>query len=149
MADNSMFKYALIGGAAYFAYTQGWLSFLGIGPTTAAAVPAPVIPIVPLPVPVVAPTGVAFNSLDQIYIRMVAAATKDGVTSTGPDVWDAYAVQVGAPNPMPAPEDAGLTRVNMTAAQYWAAMAPVLKTQHGLSGLGIYGGLGALTRRYI
>jgi hypothetical protein len=79
---------------------------------------------------------------------MVAAATKDGITQQGPDAWAVYAVNAGAPNPMPAPEDAELTRVNMTAAQYWSAMAPVLKTKNGLSGLGIYGGLGVLVRRY-
>lgn len=150
MADNSgMIKLGLIAVVGYYAYSQGWLSALGIGPAAIAApiVPttgaAPVVPVAPIP-----PSGPAFNSLDSIYTRLVAAAKADGTTSTGPDGWNFYAVSVGAPNPMPAPEDAGLTRVNMTAAQYWAAMAPLLKTQHGLSGLGMYGTLGAISRRY-
>jgi hypothetical protein len=36
---------------------------------------------------------------------------------------------------------------NLTAAQYWAVMAPWLSSTAGLSGLGIYGGLGAIVRR--
>jgi len=41
MADNSgILKIALFGGAAYLAYTQGWLSFLGLSPSGSAAPPA-------------------------------------------------------------------------------------------------------------
>ena len=37
---------------------------------------------------------------------------------------------------------------NLTAVQYWAVMAPWVSAQLGLGGLGVYGGLGALARRY-
>ena len=37
---------------------------------------------------------------------------------------------------------------NLTAAQYWAVMAPWVASTIGLSGLGNYGGLGAVVRRY-
>lgn len=143
MADNSsMIKYALFAGAGYLAYQQGWLSVLGIGTPKAAAATLP--PVAP-PAAAVAPGS--SNVLDHIYTGIVAAAAADHTTTTGPDVWNVYAVRSGGPNPMPAPEEAGLTRVDMTAAQYWTAMAPLVKTKLGLSGLGIYGGLGQLAMR--
>jgi hypothetical protein len=41
VADNSLVKYGLFAGAAYLAYRQGWLSFLGLGgPTVVTAPPA-------------------------------------------------------------------------------------------------------------
>jgi hypothetical protein len=85
---------------------------------------------------------------------MLAAATAAGTTSTGVDGWGYYLNQVPgvvAPDPI-LPFTAANPNFdrsqNMSAAQYWAVIAPVLKTQYGLSGLGIYGGLGALMRRY-
>ena len=149
-------KVGLFGAALYVAYTQGWLSFLGLG--TAAAVssaattgtaatgavanpPVASVPVVPV------------RSLDSIYQDMVAKATAAGTSSTGVDGWGYYLNQTGvaAPDPIPAFSAAipNFDRSqNFTAPQYWAIMAPVLKTQLGLSGLGIYGGLGALMRRY-
>jgi hypothetical protein len=141
-----MMKYALFAGAGYLAYKQGWLSVLGIGSASAPVVAA-APGVVPSAAPVAPAAPAASNVLDHIYAGIVAAAAADKVTVTGPDVWDVYAVRSGGPNPMPAPEDVGLTRVDMTAAQYWTAMAPYLKTKLGLSGLGIYGGLGQLAMR--
>jgi len=151
VADNSgLIKIGLFAGAAYLAYSQGWLSFLGIGTaaatttattTTGTAATTTAVELAKVAAP-------SFNSLDAIYSRMVALASKDGITSTGPDVWNYYTVNAGGPSQMPSPEDAGLTRVNMTSAQYWSAMSPVLKTKLGLSGMGFYGGLGAVARRY-
>ncbi len=43
---------AAVGGLGYFAYTQGWLSFLGIGtPSASAPAPIPVVNVAPVPVP--------------------------------------------------------------------------------------------------
>lgn len=125
MADNT--KLLLFGGAAVAA----WWFFLR--PSAVVAVPAAVAPAATVP-----PAG---HVLDNIFAGMVAKAGADHITSTGPDTWNVYAVRAGAPDPMPAPEDAGLTRVDMSAAQYWAGMAPVLASTKGLSGLGRYGNL--------
>jgi hypothetical protein len=152
VADNSgLIKIAAIGAAAYLAYTQGWLSFLGIGtaapatPVTPAA-PAPVAPVVPDPNAI---TGA--NTLDGIFTRMKATAPAGNHNVDGWNYWLASAGNLTPPDPMPIFQAAvpGFDRAQLlTAAQYWAVMAPALKTQLGLSGLGIYGGLGALMRRY-
>jgi LDH2 family malate/lactate/ureidoglycolate dehydrogenase len=163
VADNNstFMKVGLFGAALYLAYSQGWLSFLGIG--TAAAVPATGTPATanPLAVGVPTPTPVSTSpvnvpsTLDSAYAKMVAAATAAGTTSTGVDGWGYYLNNSGAgitsPDPIPAFSAAipNFDRSqNFTAPQYWAIMAPALRSQLGLSGLGIYGGLGALARRY-
>jgi hypothetical protein len=150
-ADNSgMIKIALFAGAGYLAYRQGWLSMLGLG-TPAAASPAPAVPATPAPNP---NAIVGANSLDAIYTRMLAAAK---VSSANVDEWGYYLnnelAKTGkvAPDPMPIFQTAvpNFDRAQkLSAAQYWAVMSPALKTQLGLSGLGIYGGLGQLLRGY-
>jgi hypothetical protein len=71
------------------------------------------------------------------------------------DTWDFYlnqALPAGktAPDPMPifvAAIGPDFDRSAMFNAQgYWAIMAPALRSQLGLSGLGVYGGLGAIAR---
>lgn len=166
MADNSatFMKLGLFGAALYVAYSQGWLSFLGIG--TAAAVPSAtgtaatgasanssvaVVPVASNPISV---TPASTPSLDAIYAGMVAKAKAAGESSSlGADAWGYYLNQSGvtAPDPLPILSAAvpNFDRSQtFTAAQYWAIMAPALQSQLGLSGLGIYGGLGALMRRY-
>jgi hypothetical protein len=176
VADNSgIVKLALIGGAGYIAYTQGWLSFLGLSPggstvtasapaTSASTVPAPIppsspaaSPSPPASTPPVPPTPVT-NSLDTLYQNMVAAANAAGQPSQlGVDGWDYYLNSVlpaGQVAPDPAPlftaAFGGLwTRSTpMVASNYWAVVSPVLKSQFGLSGLGIFGGLGQVSLRY-
>jgi hypothetical protein len=85
----------------------------------------------------------------------------------GVDAWGYYLNQELSPLGLQAPDPqpifsgliAGLNQMNntnlafdrsslVTASTYWAQMAPALRSQLGLSGLGIYGGLGALMRRY-
>lgn len=142
VADNSGFiKLGIAAAVGYFAYTKGWLSFLGIG-SPAVAAPAPV------PVPAPNPNAITgANTLDGIYTRLVAAAPSG---AHGVDVWGSYLAPIlgsAPPDPMPIFTAAvpGFARSQqLTAAQYWAVMAPVLKTQFGLAGLGIYGGLGAV-----
>jgi hypothetical protein len=144
VADNSgLIKIGAIGGALFLAYRQGWLAFLGLGPAPAAPATAALAPN---------PNAITgANTLDGIYQRMVAAAP------SGPhsiDEWDVYLKQtdnIAPPDPMPLFTAAvpGFDRSQqVTAAQYWGVMAPALKTQLGLSGLGTYGGLAALSMRY-
>ena len=144
MADNSgMIKLGLFAAAAYYAYSQGWLSVLGIGApaaATPAATPA-AAPVNPNPI-----TG--SNTLAGIYSRMVAAA---GSGSRGVDAWNSYLATAGnltPPDPMPIFTAAvpGFDRSQLlTAAQYWGVMAPALTAQQGLTGMGrVFAGLGAI-----
>ena len=157
MADNSgIIKVALFGGVVYLAYTQGWLSFLGLTPSMAVATPTttPIMPVTPAPNPN-AITGA--NSLDAIFQRVVTAANAP-TAGLNVDSWGYYLnaelgkIGKSAPDPMPifTSAVANFDRSQLlNAAQYWAVMAPALKTQLGLSGLGIYGGMaGYMMRRY-
>ena len=175
MADNStIIKVAAVGAAAYVAYTQGWLSFLGIAaPTSAATAPAaaantpvataPTGAVVPSPAPVAAPTVPnKANVLDGIYGRMVAAANAPS-QGLGVDAWGYYLNQqlaplgLIAPDPVPifsayagapSPGAPSFDRSTFltTAPTYWQLMAPALQSQLGLSGLGVIGGLGMYWR---
>lgn len=183
MADNSGFiKIAAIGAAVYLAYTQGWLSFLGLGTASSASTastgtPAATganLPAVSVPVATVAttPPSPKANVLDGIYTAMVKAANAPSA-GLGVDAWGYYLNQqlgplgLSAPDPMPlfqayvtsisAPPPGGSpgqpatfdrSTYTFSGPTYWAVMAPALRSQLGLSGLGLYGGLGALMRRY-
>jgi hypothetical protein len=141
VADNNMVKIALIGGAAYLAYRQGWLSFLGVG-TPKSVSSAPSVPT-PAPDPN-AITGA--NTVAGVQARTIAAA-KAPSTGLSIDEWGYFLNNVlaplgkQAPDPMPlfsavAP---GFDRSQViTSGQYWAVMAPALKSQLGLTGLGLY-----------
>jgi hypothetical protein len=176
-----MIKVGAVAVAAYVAYAQGWLSFLGIGTATPAATPA-ATPSgasvlgtdtssgTPVSSPTPAPSAKA-NVLDGIYTAMVKAANAPSA-GLGVDAWGYYLnnqlapLGLQAPDPQPLFSDY-ITAINavalpgapvlpafdrstflVTAPIYWGVMAPALRTQLGLSGLGIYGGLGALMRRY-
>jgi hypothetical protein len=141
-ADNSgMIKLGVVAAVAYYAYSQGWLSSLGIGPAV-----APVVPV-----PVVANPNVILgaNSLGGIFQRMVAAAQAPSA-GLGVDAWGSYLntqlapLGKAAPDPMPIFQAAvpNFDRGQLlNAAQYWAVMAPALGTQLGLSGLGFCRGM--------
>lgn len=137
MAGNNtgaLIKYGLIGVGGYFLW--GWWQKRTPGTPDPAAAG-------------VAPTGVAFNSLDQIYQRLAAAVGSSQYTADG---FNVYLKQVGGvatpPDPAAVFTAAGWNReAPMSLAQYWASIAPYLKTNMGMSGLGIYGGLGALMGR--
>jgi hypothetical protein len=146
VADNSgMIKLAVVAAAAYYAYTQGWLSALGIGAPAAAApaTPAPAVPVLVVPNPN-AITGA--NTVAGVQARTIVAANApaDGLSVDG---WG-YSLNsvlsplgMVAPDPMPLFSAAvpGFDRSQvLTAGQYWAVMAPALKSQLGLSGLGLY-----------
>jgi len=180
MADNSaIIKIGIFGAAAYVAYTQGWLSFLGLTPaatpattgTTTGSTSGSTAGSTSGSSTGTGTTGA--NSLDTIYQAMLKAAGSVPSEGLGMDAWGYYLNQqlapLGktAPDPMPIFQssvnaaNAAQLAVNpnaqvaqfdrstpMTAAFYWSGMAPALRSQLGLSGLGIYGGLGAVMRRY-
>jgi len=124
--------------------------------TSTVATPAatPAAPVTPTPVTPAAP-----SSLDATYASLKSlAATDTYFTGSGDaltsDVnhWNYYLAQLlGTAGPtIPGGmfnNVSGDDQNNLTAAQYWAVMAPWLSSTAGLSGLGIYGGLGAIVRR--
>lgn len=147
MADNS--KLLLLGGAvvAYYAYTQGWLASFGLGtpatPAPAPAVPATLPEVSPVPPTTAASVAPTVSDL-QAAVILAAQAPADGL---GVDAWGWYLnnqlapLGKAAPDPMPLFTAAtpGFERSQkVTAAQYWAVMAPALHSQLGLSGLGMY-----------
>ncbi len=143
-------KLLLFGGiAAGVAWYEGWLSALGFpGPTAAAATPATPVTTTTTTTatPPAAPVG---PSLDTLFALMTTAAAGDSTIVGGlatPDTWNFYLSQVypnsGLTSP-PDPIQVFGNRNPMTAIQYWAGMAPWLRANKGLAGIGRYG-LGAV-----
>jgi hypothetical protein len=140
VADNSgMIKLAVASAVAYYAYRQGWLSMLGIGlPATSTVSPATAAPDPN------AITGANTVAGLQARVLLNAKAPAEGLPV---DTWNWYLNQqlapLGktAPDPMPlfVAASPGFDRAQpVTAGQYWAVMTPALKSQLGLSGLGLY-----------
>lgn len=134
MAD--MTKVVLLGGAAFGVY---WFF---LRPATTATTPSPAA----------GGSGTTTSppsgpSLDTLFAALTAAAANDPAVIAGtasPDTWNVYLAQVypaigTAPDPVPIFGG----RPAMTATQYWAGMAPWLKANKGLSGIGRWG-LGAV-----
>lgn len=155
MASNSsgLIKMALFGGAAYVAYryfVQPAMSPAAAAPAPSTAGNMPAVIGTPTPVP---QTG---TTLDSTYAQLKAAVAGDAdvtgsgdAAAAGVDTWNFYLGQVLNIAP-PAPETVGIVRGNkITAAQYWAAMAPWLAANKGLHGLGLYGSLGVLARQQL
>jgi hypothetical protein len=154
MASDStgmLLKVGLFGGAAWLAYKQGWLSMFGLSPAPAPA-PAPASPTSTSP-----PMPVGASSLDGIH-QQLSRAAKAPAVGLNVDSWGYFLNQIlsasgkgAAPDPMPLFSAAipGFDRSQLvTDIQYWTVMAPALKDQLGLSGLGFYGGLGAVVQKY-
>jgi hypothetical protein len=152
---DSAIKYGLLAVGGYLLYE--WL--FATPATAATAAPASTAPASP------APAQSAFNKLDAIYSRLKTAAAADpNFTGSGDSlsgipnrfnvylarVWDGTATGTAAPaNPITVPDPGAVfpgvdLNQPMTAATYWAGMSKALSSQYGLSGLGFYGGLGAL-----
>ena len=171
MADNTMVKVALFGGAAYLAYRFGLLSFLGVGPssstgggaTTSPTTPGQPVNAVTVPAPVTPASPFAstnLNSLDKVYAAFVAQVDPSSLHTV--DEWDWFLMHAvpgfTAPDPMSIfPQRlAGMTPpwtrdMPIPLITYWAVIAPWLKQQQGLSGLGHFGSLAASAisrRRY-
>lgn len=155
MADNSaLLKVGLFAGAGYLAYKFGYLNFLF--PATAAA-PAPGStgspasttsgPVSPTP-PAAAPSA---SVLDGIFQRITAAAGSGAKLDA--DNWGWYlnaelATLGKGAAPDPVPLFGARPFPAMTAAEWWGPMSGALRSQMGLSGLGYFGGLAAVTHRY-
>jgi hypothetical protein len=159
-SDNSgLIKLGIAGAGLYYAYSQGWLSFLGIGSAaaTSTAVPpvsspgtgqppvtqAPAAPSAPLP------------SLASLYTQLVnaAGAAHTPGSNPGPDEYNSLLMGIyPAAGPLPDPNSlfasTGWQRPNgMPIAAYWSITSVWLQQNKGLSGVNGYAGLGALAMR--
>ncbi len=139
---GSVIPLALAGGAAWLA----WEYWLKPAPAAVRSPDAPGLPNAPAPAAAVtpaAPTAPAFNSLDAIYGRLAAAV---GTTPYNVHQFNWFlSKQLPAGKTLPSaneflPAD-WVDTTEMTLAQYWAAIAPWLKSNWGLSGLGVFGSL--------
>jgi hypothetical protein len=166
VTDNSMLlKVGLFGGAAFVAYKQGWLSFLGLNPSGVTATSTPATPAQPQPAPAPAPAPApspfkasGVNSLDAVFAALNKYAPGASQTADGWN-WDLMQIVPGftAPDPSPlfsaAPFDPPWTRdFKMPLVSYWIVMGNFLRQKQGLSGMGHYGnvstGLAAIARHY-
>jgi hypothetical protein len=109
-------------------------------------------PVAPAPAPV--------SSLDSIYANLSKLAQANGVnlttgigpTAQGPNNpidyngWNYYLGQVYGGTIPNANFPASAQSQPMTLAAYWSVMSPALASANGLSGLGIFGGLGQIAR---
>jgi hypothetical protein len=163
-SDNSgLIKLGIAGAAAYYAYSQGWLSFLGIGTAAAPAaagvppvavggsVAAPGAAVAPPP-PVTAPAGPSLSSLYTQLVAAAGAAHQPG-DNPGPDEYNALLTSIyPAAGPLPDPVQlfagTGWSRPGgMPIAAYWSLTSTWLQANKGLSGLNAYAGLGAIAVR--
>jgi hypothetical protein len=170
MDSGKLLTLGLVGVGGYLAYRwyTGQPAALVSGSTAAATPAAPagasvstvVTPAAPVTAAPAAPAAPASpSSLDAMYATLKNQAASDAFfTGSGDsltasvDHWNYYLGQlVPAGVTIPAglfSNIGGDDPNNLTAAQYWAVMAPWLSSNAGLSGLGIYGGLGALVRAH-
>jgi hypothetical protein len=161
VASNDLMKFGLIAGGAYLVYqwwgkpaaspvvpvSSGGAPAPAAGGSTSTTSPASATP--PASSTGTAPVPVTFNTLDAIYARLAAAV---GSTSLDADQFNFYLNRElpagkSAPDPVtvwPMLGIDGARGAQMTLSQYWGGMAPYLKANLGLSGLGVFGGLGAL-----
>lgn len=143
MADNSgkLLTYGLIGVGGYFLYK--WI----VAPTPAASIASPAAAATPASSAsaAAAPAAPAFNSLDQIYARLQAKAPGSS-TADAFNTYLAAELPAGKQPPDPLAVFGGDfdRSQSMTLSNYWGAIAPYLQSTMGLSGLGLYGGLGRL-----
>ena len=130
MDMGAVLKFGAIGVGGYFLYD--WWQKRTPGTTSTTTTGGVVTP----------------SAIDAIAARIMAAAgTASSYTA---DQWNVYLSQqlpVGKVAPDPAgylgatPRDAPLT-----FAQYWGAVAPKLRSDLGMTGLGMFYGLGQLRR---
>ena len=133
--SNKLVTLGLVAGGGYLAYQMGWLAPLGLSPAAVAA------PAAKTPASGSAPATAA-NKLDSTFALMVSKANAPSAGLTV-DEWNWFLMQslpnFTAPDPMPLFQAVtpGFDRATLvSAADYWKVMAPWLKTNAGLSGLG-------------
>lgn len=133
---GTLLKVGLFGGAAYLAYEYFFAA--PASPATSSASPATTT----APSSAVPPV-VGANSLDALATKLFAAANApaDGLTV---DQWNWFLMQVKpgftAPDPMPIFMAAipNFDRSQkITGVQYWLYMAPYLRANLGMSGMGM------------
>jgi hypothetical protein len=155
-------KLVMIGGlgvGGYLAY-QWYQKNYGAVVAPAAAPAATAAASSPAAATSAAAPAPAARSLDSIYQALAAAASAGGVnpatgvSSQGQNIdsngWNWYLSSVytlpgGAV--LPGGLFPGTDGQPMTLAAYWGVMAPWLASSQGLSGLGTFGGLGAIAAR--
>lgn len=145
---KDMVKWLAIGLGAYWVYENYFA-------TPAAAATTPVVNSTPgSGAPATLP---GFNSLAAIYTRMVQDAVANTAGSTAASIsltadgWNYYLARQSSITPAAPGDVFGATyqanpNALLTAAQYWAAMEPYLVTK-GMSGLGLYRGMGRFYQR--
>lgn len=118
--------------------------------TVAAGSPAAPTPTAAANASTPVPSASSISTLDALYRAMVQAAAAAGHTGTlTADQWGYYLGQVAR---SPAPDalqafpsfNRSTNWPNISSAQYWAGIAPLVAQQKGLSGLGFFGGLGRI-----
>lgn len=144
MADST--KLVLLGGAAAAVW---WFYFRNPTPATSTASGASAMPTVPgtASAPSV-PLPPGANTVAGIQAATLLAANAPAA-GLGVDDWGYNLNLVLAPLGKTAPDPGaifetaipGFSRGQLlTAAQYWSVMGPALRSQLGLTGLGMYGG---------
>ncbi len=139
MADSTgtIVKVGLFAGAAFLAYR--WF----LAPADVPATAPPATSPKPDTTPAVKETN-TYNTASALLSRMTDAAKAAGMTTGSPDQWNVIFNQVGGPGPAPDPISLFGSRDEITLAQYWAHMSAWLATNKGLTGFGVYAGLGRL-----
>lgn len=130
-------------------------------PDSTPAATAPVGSATPVSPAAPAANTASVSSLDSLYTELYNNAKASGIdpgtgktgdgSSVGPDGWNYYLAALYGKAPMPDPTSVfpGVDRsAPMPIAVYWGEMSKWLASIQGLSGLGIFGGLGALAARY-
>src|SRR5271157_3430814 len=138
---KDVLKWGLIGLVGYWVYEN----FFATSTATATTTPA----TTSTATTTTTTTTDAFNSLASIYGRIVGAAPANALQTA--DQWTVYlAAQSSVTPPDPALvftfTDASPRTATMTAAQYWSEVEPYLVKQ-GMSGFGLYRGMGRFYRR--
>jgi hypothetical protein len=157
MDSGKLVTVALVAGGGYLAY-KWWQ-----GQQAAASVPAAPVsaaPATPATSSAVAstPAAPASSSLDAMYQQLLATATAAGVNATtgvsqggqpiDPSGWNYYLSQLYTAKTLPGDIfPASAQSQPMSLSSYWAVMAPWLSSNAGLSGLGVFGGLGQIAMR--
>jgi hypothetical protein len=139
MADSmgTVLKVGLFGGAAFLAYKY----FFAVPAATAP-------PANPPPgggtTPPANPPPASFNDLAHLFDRLKGLVDAAKVDTATPDEFNVYYTQAGGPGPAPDPIQVFGNRAPMTLFTYWAGMSDWLATNKGLTGFGVYAGLGRL-----
>jgi len=156
MADNTWLVLGAAAVGGYLWYRKSQASHGSVGQVSLPPVPASV----PGPIPTGAP-GLPTPNLDRIYNTLLGYVSNDGgnafsgmyeKTKTPITIteWNSYlALSSGL-----TPPDVNSLFPNQVVNQYWSGPMPItvywpvvsayLSQKYGLSGLGIFGGLGAL-----